>query len=194
MPNSRDVSTEDLVSAASDRYPVRVRRDHKWWADDVLGFVTSVGKEWVVVQRLMGSVYFDGYELLRLKDITDVEDERDNGYLERALSTLGHPRVDFDLPKSARTRDVLEHAAEYSSLVSVYVEKTDEHALLIGLSARCRSKKFQMQLINREGIWTTDTSSWRFKDVTRVAIGGRYVAALERFGDARPDLESIPTE
>lgn len=190
MPESRDELDEQLQRAAADQYPVRIARDHKWWASDVRGFVVSVGERWVVIQKLEDAVYFAGYEVLRRRDLTEVEDNRENGYIERAVRVLGRPPVDFGLPDSATTIDVLRAAAKHSTLVNVYVEKIDEDALLIGHLAQHRNKKFDMQLIGPTGVWTTGTSSWRYKDVTRVTVGGRYDAALERFGDSRPALPS----
>lgn len=186
MPESRDVIADQLRNAARNRCPVRVERVHEWWAADVNGFVVSVGERWVAIQRLMDSVYADGYEVVRIEDVTQVEEDRENGYVERAVADLGRPKVDFRLPEDAATGDVLRAAADHATLVCVHLEREDDSPLLIGHIDRLGERKFDIQLINPRGVWTVDPTRWWYKEVTRVRFGDRYSAALERFGDERP--------
>ena len=91
IPMSRKVVLGRLQDAVSGQYPVRLERDQEWWADDINGFVVGVSDRWVAVQELADSVYVDGYEVVRMEDITDIEDDRESGYIERAVAGLGRP-------------------------------------------------------------------------------------------------------
>lgn len=190
MSESRDAIADQLRDAAGAQRPVRVERDHKWWAADVYGLVASVTSRWVVIQALQDAVYLDGYEVVRIKDITGVEDNSESGYIERAVVGLGHPEADFQLPEGASTGDVLRAAANHSAVVSVFIEKKDDRARLIGDIHRLGEKEFDIQLIGPKGVWEVEPIRERYKDVTRVSFGDRYSAALERFGETRPALES----
>lgn len=134
----------------------------------------------------MDAVYIDGYEIVRIDDVTDVEDDRESGYIERAVAGLGRPKVDFHLPDDAATQDVLRSAADHSTLVCVFLEVEDDSPLLIGHLNHLGDMKFEIQLIGPRGVWELEPSRWWYKDVTRVTFGGRYSAALERFGAERP--------
>ena len=186
MSQSLGAIIDALTIAARTQHPVRVERDLDWWADDVLGFVVSVGEQWVVLLRLMDSVYVDGIEVVRIEDVTSVEEDCEGGFVERAVASLGRPKVDFNLPEDADTRDVLRAAADHSSLICVYLEAEDDYPLLIGHLEGLGERKFDIQLINPRGVWDVETSRWAYKDVTRVTFGGRYEDALERFGEGRP--------
>lgn len=183
---SRKVVLGRLQDAVSGQYPVRLERDQEWWADDINGFVVGVSDRWVAVQELADSVYVDGYEVVRMEDITDVEDDRESGYIERAVAGLGRPKVDFHLPGGPSTAEVLRSAADHSALICVYLEMEDDTTLLVGRITRLGDRKFDIQLIGPKGVWVVEPTRWWYKDVTRVEFGDRYSAALERFGEERP--------
>lgn len=176
-----------LRQAAREQYPVEIERGQDWWKNWVCGFVVGVGERWVVLQVLANSVYLDGYDILRIADITGVEADQEGGYIERAVAGLGgRPAVDFNLPDHADTKDVLRAAADRSDLIGVFLEAEDDSPGLLGHLGRLGAKKFELQLINPRGVWTPEPSRWRYKDVTSVSVGGRYADALHRFGEERP--------
>lgn len=178
---------KSLRKAERQHYPVEIQRGQEWWVNWVRGFVVGVGEHWVVLQSLADTVYIDGYDVVRLADITDVTDDREGGYIERAVTELGgRPEVDFRLPHDADAKDVLQAAADHSGIIGVYLEANWDSPRLFGHLGDVRTKKFDMQLINPRGVWTTGFTRWKYKDVTGVTLGGRYGHALERFGDERP--------
>lgn len=186
MTKLRSEILEDLRTAARMQYPVRVERDQKWWADDVLGFVVSVGDRWVVLQSLVEAVYFDGYDIIRIADITSVDDDREGGYIERAIAALGRPQVGFRLPDPDSTKSVLRAAADHTKFICVFLEAQPDYPLVIGHLERLGGRRAEIQIINPRGVWATKTFRCRYKDITRVEFGDRYSIALERFGDERP--------
>ncbi len=183
MARPRGAIVADLRNAARMHYPVEIEREKGW----VYGFVASVGERWVVLQGLASAVYFDGYEVLRLADISGVVEDREGGYIERAVAGLGgRPEISFRLPVDAGTKDVLRAAAAHSKLISVYLEEEEDSLRLIGRLDRLGDRKFDIQLINPRGVWTAGTSGWWYKDVTSVSFGSCYETALERFGEECP--------
>ena len=175
-----------LNDALDAQVPVRLEREHAWWADDVCGFVASMSTRWVAVQRLMDSVYVDGYEVVRIEDVTGVDDDREGGYIERSLAALGRPALDFQLPEDAGAEGVLRAAGQHSPLVRVHLEMADDYPLLVGRLARLGARKFDMQLVGPRGVWEVDSARIGYRDVTRVGFGDRYSVALERFSEPPP--------
>lgn len=175
-----------LREAERSGCPVEIVRGQEGWSDRVRGFVVGVGDRWVVLQSLEEGVHPAGYDVLRLADIVDVTEDREGGYIERAVAGLGgRPPVDFRLPPDADTRDVLRAAAAHSKLLWVYREAEDDD-FEIGRVDHLGDRTFDFLQIDPQGVWSTEPSRWWFKDVTSVAFGDRYIAALERFGDEPP--------
>lgn len=186
MTKPRRAITGLLLDALRAQVPVRLEREQAWWADDVCGFVASMSTRWVAVQRLMDSVYVDGYEVVRIEDVTGVDDDREGGYIERSLAALGRPAPDFHLPKDAGAAGVLRAARQHSPLVCVHLEMADDDSLLVGRLARVGARKFDLQLVGPRGVWEVDSARIWNRDVTRVGFGDRYSVALERFGEQPP--------
>lgn len=177
-----------LNDALRAQVPVRVARDQDWWAADVNGFVVSMSTQWVAVQRLVDAVYVDGYEVVRVADVTDVDDDREDGYIQRALAALGRPARDFLLPEDAQVEDVLRAAGHHSPLVCVHLEMADDSPLLVGRLVRFGTKTFDMQLVGPRGVWEVDSARITYRDVTRVQFGDRYSRALDTFGEQPPTV------
>lgn len=148
----------------------------------------EVVEHWVVLQSLAQAVYVDGIEILRVQDITRVEEDVEGGYIERAVAGLGGlPATNFRLDPSANTRDVLTAVAQRSELFGVELEALPDSPRLFGCLGTLGYKKFELQLINPRGVWSPEPSQWRYKDVTSVSFGSRYQMALERFGEPVPE-------
>jgi hypothetical protein len=175
------------------QYPVEIARGRGGWENWIYGFVASVGDRWVVLQALWQTAYIEGYEVIRLADVTDVANDHEGGYIERAVAGLGgRPEVDFRLPADAGTKDVLRAAAARGNHFSVDFEAEEDSPRVVGLLDRLGDRKFHIRMINARGVWTTGTSSWWYRDVTSVSFGSRYEAALERFGEERPSSVTHP--
>ncbi|WP_155992793.1 hypothetical protein [Nocardioides sp. URHA0020] len=190
MPQPHAAVAGALAQALESQRPVRIVREDDWWAEDVRGLVVGLSGDWVVLQRLMDTVYIDGYEILRFRDVTEVDADDDDMavYTERAIVGLGRPEVDFHLPPSASTPAILRAVADSAELVVIHTESIDEDALVIGHLCGIGTEDFDIQLVNAEGQWSLEPGRWRFEDVTRIAFDDRYSTALARFGDTRPTV------
>jgi hypothetical protein len=191
MPASSAAIVASLQDAQTTQKAIRIVREHEWCADDLRGFVVGVSGGWAVLQALADAVYCDGYEILRVQDVTEVCDDSKEGYVERAVAVLGRPVVDFRLPAEATTSEVLRAASDHAELISVHTEELDSDALAIGHLYDLGDRDFDLQLIDCEGQWQ-EPVRWPYDEVTRVTIGDRYASALARFGDPRPTVSPGP--
>ena len=192
MPQSQAAVADALAEALESQRPVRIVREHDWWAEEVRGFVVGISGDWVALHRLMDTAYIDGYDIVRLQDVTELDHDDDDkaAYTERAIAGLGRPAVDFRLPPRATTPAVLHAAADSAQLIVVHTEATDEDALLIGHLCRLGAEEFDIHLIGPEGQWSREPGRWRFEDVTRIVFDDRYSTALARYGDTRPAVQA----
>lgn len=180
-----------LRDAQAGQYPVRIERGHELTPNAFYGFVVGVSKQWVAVQALSNGVYIDGYDLVRFKDVVSVDDQRENGYKERALAILGRPAVDYALPPEPTTAEVLRSAMQHSPMIMVMLGLLSDSPTLVGEITELGARTFSMRLINPAGVWF-DPTRWWYKDVTRVSFADRYTNALHRFGDPAPEPEAGP--
>jgi hypothetical protein len=47
-----------------------------------------------------------------------------------------------------------------------------------------------MHYVGRDGEWAKDVERWKYRHVTRIEVGGRYLQALNTFADPYPSPES----
>lgn len=177
-----------LTRALDKHVPVTVRRS-RLDSDCDTGFVLALTDEWVVLHRLDG-VYLDDVVLLRLDLVTKVEAEafRDS-YLGRAVSGIGKPIETFDCPADASVGDLLRIVDQRAQLVGVHLESPDGDWINYGKIHRVGKNRLDLQFIGRDGVWTDYADAWELRDITRIEAGGRYIVALERFGEPAPPVE-----
>jgi hypothetical protein len=190
MGMTRDKIVGRLRRAQRDQRLVRIER-RGLFGHSLDGYVLQVTDRWVVIEELEDAVYFDGFGAVRVKDITSVKWNRDAAYVERALAVIGRPARSLAIPEDAKTRDVIEAAASSAPLIGVHSEQHESEPMWIGRLEGTRKKRFGLLFINPDGTWDSEPDEYRYKDITRVEVGSRYLEALERFGDAPPPPSDV---
>ncbi|WP_307463647.1 hypothetical protein [Microbacterium sp. SORGH_AS_0505] len=181
---------DELVRMSTLGCPVEIERGRAGETfSRVRGIVVGVEGNWLALQALVDSVYFDGYFLLPIRDITAVVEDTENGYVSSAIEALGRPTVDYHLPADASVSSVLQTANAHSRLIALSIEADDDQALFVGKVVERGSDVFSMLLINRAGVWSDEPAELEYSDVTRIDFGDRYCAALARFGDPAPQTD-----
>jgi hypothetical protein len=191
MSQSRSKIVHCLTVAKQDQQPVTVRRKHLD-ADMDSGFVLAITDEWVIFQDLAESVGLDAVVLLRLDHVTKVEPHENRAFVNRAVAGLGVPLAEFECPPEASTGDLLRLVTARAGLVCIYLETRDDYWLNIGRVLRIAEKRMDLHFIGRDGVWADFVDSWKLSDITRIEFGGRYIQALEEFGEpARAVKETV---
>lgn len=189
MTQSRSKITRRLTESLRTQAPATVRRTKLDW-DETTGFVLALTDDWVVLHQVDG-VYLDEVVLLRLDLVTKVELEAfDDAYIRRAVDGIGEPIEIFDCPTDASVGDLLRIVAQRADLVGVHLESPEGDWINVGRIHRVGKKRLDLQFIGRDGVWVDFVDAWRLRDITRIEFGGRYIGALERFGDPRPSVST----
>lgn len=176
--------------AQRDQQPVTIRRKHLD-ADQLSGFVIALLDDWVVCQVLAENIYLDSVVLLRLDYVTKVEPHGDRAFVSRGVAGLAVPLAEFDCPNDVSTGDLLRLVDERSALICVYLETRRDYWLNVGKVLRIGPKRLDLHFIGRDGVWASIVESWKLKNITRIEFGGRYIGALESYGEPRPDVKKI---
>lgn len=187
MVQSRSKIVRGLMAAQQNQVPVTIRRKHLD-VDETSGFVVAVLDDWVVAQDLSDAVHLDATVLLRLDSVTKVEPHQDQAYVSRAVAGLGEPITEFQCSPDATTGDLLRVIAESTELVGAHLESPDGDWINFGKIHRIGNKRLDLQFIGRDGVWVDFVEAWKLKNITRIEFGGRYIRALEQFGDPMPSV------
>ena len=177
-----------LQEAEADLAPVSVRRGKYETVD---GYVVDVGDDWVVIAATSQVVYRDGWEVVRVCDISGVRiaSRKARRYSDRAIAGLGTPvskPAGLHVVGKGR-KSVLRDVLNSAPVVTVHSEKKHPATVWVGHVLGFRGKRFALQFIDANGVWETGDRRFTLSEITRVTIGGRYNDALERFGEPRPE-------
>lgn len=178
-------------SLIDGRIVTAVRDDFELAMTD--GYVIALTNDWVVMHALDDGVYLDAVVMLRLEDISRAWFRDDDPYHHRAVAGLNESVTSFEIDASANTIELLAKASEQADIFGLNFETLKGEPLSIGRLGDMRRKSFDMHYVGRDGVWADDVDRWKYRDVTRIEVGGRYLNALNRFADLRPDAEGLKT-
>jgi hypothetical protein len=196
-PKKPPVDKEDvrarLQRARERQLLVRVRR----WipgSDRLEGFVVGVGARWVLLQRLSDQITFDGWQLVRCKDVQAVSVEPDDGSFQvralraRGLWPPGAPALDpaRDVGGDGGggedvlgdTAGVVASLAKAAPLLAVFDEFAAADAFAVGAVVSVDSDRLRLMEVNPRGVWVPKPRAFDLGDVTRLEVGGGYLEAL----------------
>jgi hypothetical protein len=168
-----------LEHARTEQLLVHVRR----WipdADRVDGFVVGIGAEWVALQQLSDRIVFDGWALLRRKDIQAVTIKPNPECFEiralkaRELWPPSAPALDLDDVLGA----VSSAAKAAKTLVSISDDFYNPELCWIGTVGSIDRDRLQVTEVNPRGRWVRKPHTFDPADVTRIDFGGGYEEAL----------------
>jgi hypothetical protein len=186
---------KDLRLAMRTDWPVRIVRKRLKKDDDIDGYVLQVGPDWVLLAALSQTVYLDGWEVVRISDINEVEfrSEESRRYIDRAVGELaadGRAPGELSVTSLGRSRATLRSMVKAAPLLTFHCEARYPGEMYVGSVLSTGKKKLRVQFIDPSGEWDDYVRGFRLADVTRVSVGGRYNDALARFGDRRPELRA----
>lgn len=167
-----------LEHAQAAHLLVHVRR----WiphADRLEGFVVGIGADWVALQRLSDRITFDGWYLIRRKDIQAVSiDPEPDSFEVRALQARdmwppSAPEVNLEDAVGAITS-----SAGLATMVSVFDEFDRPDVCWIGALVSVDADRLRLLEVNAHGGWARKPRAFDPADVTRLDFGGGYEEAL----------------
>jgi hypothetical protein len=169
-----------LESAARDGELVRIYRGRLEPEEaSSNGFVAGLSERLVMLHQVSDSIRLDGYEILRIRDITAVEtDFVSNRFNLRALEMKEmRPRAldDVDLRDvESAIRSVDAHHAPFL----VEREEVDPGVGFIGRVREWLKSGFRMRLLTPSAEWTDADELFRYASITRIVFDEEYERTL----------------
>jgi hypothetical protein len=161
-----------LREALEQRIPMRFARERvqPGW---IHGYVVGLSREFCLIAEVGDAMRFDGYVVLSIADLTQVEEDPSREFVEKALALRNEPLAipeDFPLDSWAA---IAEAAMRFAPLLSVNViEDEDGEVSYIG----------QLVGIEREvdpnAHWHADAGDYGFDEIASIGFGTGYLDAL----------------
>lgn len=172
-----------LAEAQTAGEPVLARRN-LWKADHLEGFVVGVDRDWAVL-NLVYDVGLNGWSAIRLDTIREVERQRADAFITRALEWAGERPEPVALDTGS-VEELLHSASGRFPLVTIYTEVEDALVCAIGRPQRIGLSTVTFLDISSAAVWATQTRDLRLGDITRIDVGARYETALHHLGGYPP--------
>jgi hypothetical protein len=174
-----------LTSAMAERRLMRlVTRFDEW---TITGFVAAEGPGFVMIAVVNDRIWFDGFECFRRPDIIDVASEPKTPFYERALALRGEVMPEPPAVSLASIEALLETAGRAYRLVTIHREEEDPDTCHIGRVHDILGGEVFLQEVTPNAEWETELEAYPTAEITRVAFGADYEAALTMVaGDPPP--------
>ncbi len=184
-----------LREAARQRLLVRIWRE-QLEPGSFTGYVAAVGRERFLLWALGDSINFDGYFVLRYRDVSRLEaPDHHASFLERAITLRQlQPEWPPSFPIDDQ-RQCLTAAAALAPVLSVYVDsEADAEVCYIGRLLDFDADGFHMQEISPHAEWLREASSFGWDEVSVVSAQEPYALALAEVAGPAPALEISASE
>ncbi|MBA3021924.1 hypothetical protein [Propionicimonas sp.] len=169
---------ERLERARDGQLLMSIRR---WipYSERLDGFVTGIGTDWIAVAQHRDSGSYDGWCVVRLKDIQAVRIEPDQDCFEiRALKAWEQwppPAVALDLDGLG---GLVASANEIRPIISVFTEFDRPDSCWIGAVRSLEADTLRLSEITVKAAWEGEPRHFDVEDITRIDIGGGYEDSL----------------
>jgi hypothetical protein len=150
------------------------------------GFVVGLAGDLVMVHKVDSAILLDGYQVLRLRDVTEIDPDFANAaFVERAL----HLRRERPLrPPGIRLdsmRALIESAGGAFPLLTLHREREDRDSCWIGRLVAVDDLRVTIDYIDPSARWD-GRERYPLRVLTKIEFGGRYEEALTLVAASAP--------
>lgn len=144
-----------------------------------VGYVVGLGSELVMLHRLSDRIDLDGFEILRLRDVTAFRED----FAERAFYTyaLEMKREEARAPTGVDLTDIasaVRSVDESQSLVVIHREVLAPDEAAVGKVRATLSSGVRLHWMTPTAEWAEDETLYRYASITRIEFGGEYEETL----------------
>ena len=159
-----------------------VRFSRRFEQSPLTGYVLDVGPKFFLLAVVSDRIWFDGFECLRIGDVSELREDTRAKFVEAALKKRGErmprkPRIKLD-----SIEDLIESAGRAFPLVTIHQEVVDPDVCRIGRVVEVNKKQVSLLEIDPDAKWDKTPTEYRLNEITRVNFGGDYEDALSLVG------------
>jgi hypothetical protein len=143
------------------------------------GCILAASEDLLLLQRLSDRIDFDGYEVLRIKDITNFDTEFDRkAFYKKALQAKSITPSDSPEIDLTDMRHLLFSANETFPLIAIEREERAPDQCEIGRIKLLTDTKYALKWLSPDARWEDDHRTYEIEDITRVTFDGEYENTL----------------
>lgn len=166
----------ELESAARSRQLVRLTR--RFETSRARGYVLDVGPKFFLLSVLSDRVWLDGFQCLRVADVSDVTSDPYSAFAEKALALRGEGFPERPNVSVTNVGEMVESAGRAFPLVAIHRESVDPDVCWIGRIERVSRGRVSLVEITPSAEWVAQPTSYKLSEITRLDFGGDYEGAL----------------
>src|SRR5690606_41861452 len=167
-----------LREAFEARIPMRLARERiqPGW---IHGYVVGLSRDFCLIAEVGDAMRFDGYVVLVIADISQVEEDPSREFVEKALAIRGE---ELAVPTDVALDDwvtTAQSAMRHAPLVSINVVEDDAGEVsYIGQLAGIESDALILREVDPNAHWYPDTGDYGFEEIASIGFGTGYLDAL----------------
>jgi len=167
-----------LREAQEQRIPMRFAREQvqPGW---IHGYVVGLSRDFCLIAEVGDAMRFDGYVVLLIADLSQVEEDPSREFVEKALALRDEPLTippDFPLDNWAV---IAEAAMRFAPLLSVnVVEDADGEVSYIGQLVGFESDALLLREVDPNAHWHADAGDYGFDEIASIGFATGYLEAL----------------
>ncbi|MEP6483612.1 MAG: hypothetical protein ABJB01_04125 [Rudaea sp.] len=169
-----------LREAMESRTPVRVARDNisdAW----VHGFVIGLSAEFCLVAEVSDAMHFDGFLIIAAGDVTTVEHDPGQAFVEKALELNGESLPQLPAFNLNDWGAIAKAAANENPLISLnMLDEGEGEVSYIGRLVGAEPDALVMQEVDPNAKWYPDTGEYEFAGIGSIGFGTEYMSLLAR--------------
>lgn len=176
----RKSRTAQLVDAQRARTMVRITS--RFEQLPIRGYVRAVGPRFFALELVSDRIRFDGFECLRISDLSVIAPDPYSAFAEAALKMRGEVGEKKARIQVGNIESILKSANQAFPLISIHREKVDPNVCQIGKVVKVGRGKVSLLEIRPNATWRMRPDEYRLSEITRVSFGGDYEDALHIVG------------
>lgn len=146
------------------------------------GVVVATGRRWLILRPIRDRLDFDGFEALRLADLTDVRRSEHESFYREVVRQSVTPALPPDeitkMPRLTSTAHLLLDLSRQWQLVALHREQTTPDGCEVGKVELADDTSYTLREVTPRGRPRRATSTYETSQVTRVSFGETYERTL----------------
>ncbi|HEX2081473.1 MAG TPA: hypothetical protein VHG08_27465 [Longimicrobium sp.] len=176
-----------LAAAAVEGFLVQVVRLHPF-SEPLTGFPLAAGRKLLLIHNLNTDLLLpDGFTVVRVTDVVKVRSTEWDRFAERVLADEGRLLDPAAVPsvRLGSWAQLLADLHARAERVSVECEP-QEDGYFLGAIRGLRRDEVEIRPIDAAGRWEDEQWWIRYRDVTQVRFGTRYIEVFSRYAGELP--------
>lgn len=145
-------------------------------------YVLTLGDEWFLIAYVDDDIRYNGFEVLRIRDVRHTEPAPNAGFVEAALKRRGLKKPRTPRVRVGSIEEIVRTASRIAPLIVIHQEQRRPDECYIGRMLEIRAGRLVLREIGTNANWSSISTRYLLSAITRVDFGGGYEDALYLVG------------